>query len=524
MLRIKEIKINVKEDSPEILKEMILKKLKITEKEIKKILIKKKSIDARCASNVFHVYEVDVTLKGNYKIKNLKNVIEVQEEEYNTPKIGKNKLSSRPIIVGSGPGGLFAALLLAEKGFKPLIIERGECVEERIKTVERFWKTGILNLESNVQFGEGGAGTFSDGKLNTMVKDKFCRGKKVLETFVDCGAKKEILYESHPHIGTDKLREVIKNLRQKIILYGGEFLYNTKLTDLKIEKEKIKQIEINHEKWLDTEILILAIGHSARDTFEMLSKYLKMESKPFAVGVRVMHTQEMINNSQYKESAKYLPPANYKLTYHTKEGRGVYSFCMCPGGYVVNASSEKSRLVINGMSEQKRDTKTANSAIVVTVSKKDFGEQLFDGLKFQRKLEEEAFKIKKGAIPIQLYKDFIQKTESNELGEVKPITKGQFAFADLNKILPDFITKSIKEAMTEFDKKIKGFAKDDTIMLGVESRTSSPIRILRDENYNSNIKGIFPVGEGVGYAGGITSASIDGLKCAEKIISFYNPY
>ncbi len=256
----------------------------------------------------------------------------------------------------------------------------------------------------------------------------------------------------------------------------------------------------------------------------MLSKYLKMESKPFAVGVRVMHTQEMINNSQYKESAKYLPPANYKLTYHTKEGRGVYSFCMCPGGYVVNASSEKSRLVINGMSEQKRDTKTANSAIVVTVSKKDFGEQLFDGLKFQRKLEEEAFKIKKGAIPIQLYKDFIQKTESNELGEVKPITKGQFAFADLNKILPDFITKSIKEAMTEFDKKIKGFAKDDTIMLGVESRTSSPIRILRDENYNSNIKGIFPVGEGAGYAGGITSASIDGLKCAEKIISFYNPY
>lgn len=523
MLRISQIKIKVQEDSFDRLKRMVSKKLKTKESNIESILIRKKSIDARQKPLVYFVYEVDVKINEESSFLSFKDVQASVMEEYQVPTMGKNKLSHRPIVVGSGPAGLFAALLLAENGYKPLILERGECVEERIKSVEEFWKTGKLNSESNVQFGEGGAGTFSDGKLNTMVKDKFHRGKKVFETFVRCGADQEILYDAHPHIGTDKLREVIKNLRQEIIELGGEFFYHTKLTDLKVEKNQIQKIEINHQKWIDTEILILAIGHSARDTFQMLSQYLTMESKPFAVGLRVMHSQERINESQYGEAAKFLPPANYKLTYHTKSGRGVYSFCMCPGGYVVNASSEAGRLAINGMSEHNRDTANANSAIVVTVSKSDYGPNLFDGMEFQRRLEEKAFQIKNGCIPVQLYQDFVAKRESTSFGSVEAITKGSVCFADLNEILPLFIADSIKEAMPYFEKKIKGFAQGDSLLFGIESRTSSPIRIVRDEQGHSNIRGIYPSGEGAGYAGGITSAAMDGLFIAEQVIASFTP-
>jgi len=313
-------------------------------------------------------------------------------------------------------------------------------------------------------------------------------------------------------------------LRKKIISLGGEFLYQTKLTDLDIEESKLKRIQINGSTWIEAEVVVLAIGHSARDTFFMLSKYLNMESKPFAVGVRVMHSQERINDSQYGVSSKFLPPATYKLVYHTKDGRGVYSFCMCPGGYVVNASSEISCLAINGMSESQRDTQTANSAIVVTVSKADFGEDLFDGMKFQRELEENAYKIRNGKIPMQLYKDFLKNQESSSLGLVKPLVKGNVAFANLNDILPKFLTSSIKEAMPEFEKKISGFASDDVILLAVESRTSSPVRILREKYGVSNIDGVYPCGEGAGYAGGITSAAMDGLFIAEQIISKYQSF
>lgn len=522
MYRIKEIKIDVKLNSIEYLKEKIAKKLHLKVEDIVKMNIIRRSIDARKKTQIFYVYEVDIDVTSS---ANKKDLQESPREEYKIPQHGEKQLTHRPVIIGSGPTGLFAGYLLAKEGYRPIILERGERIEERIQSVEKFWQTNNLNPESNVQFGEGGAGTFSDGKLNTTIHDKAFRGKKVLEIFASCGAKEEILYDHHPHIGTDKLREVIKNLRNQILRLGGEIRYQSKLTDIIIENEKLKKIEINHSEFIDTEILILAIGHSARDTFEMLNhRKIKMESKPFAVGLRVMHAQEKINLAQYGEYAKYLPPANYKLTYQTMENRGVYSFCMCPGGYVVNASSEPKHLTINGMSEEKRDTLTANAAIVVTVFQKDYGEGLFAGMEFQRKLEAAMYKIGNGKIPVQLYKDFLNHQKSTKFGNVIPLIKGKYVFSDFNEYLPEFILKAIKEAMPEFGKKIHCFDEDDVIFLGIESRTSSPIRILREENYNTNIAGIFPCGEGAGYAGGIVSSAIDGLKCAEKIISQYQPF
>ena len=395
-------------------------------------------------------------------------------------------------------------------------------MEERIKTVDKFFETNELNELSNVQFGEGGAGTFSDGKLNTLVKDKVFRGKKVFEIFIENGAPEEIMYLQKPHIGTDILRKVIINMRNKIISMGGEFLYNTKLTDLVIKDKKLVEIELNNKDRIKCNNLVLAIGHSARDTFYMLNKHkLEMMSKPFAVGFRIEHPQDMINKSQYGENYKYLPPASYKLTYQTSTGRGVYSFCMCPGGFVVNASSEKNRLVVNGMSNYKRDEKNSNSAIVVTINNKDFGEELFAGVEYQRKLEEKAYNIGKGFIPIQLYRDYIENKETTKLGEIIPNTKGSYTFSNLNDIFSKEINDSIKEAMSNFGKKIKGFDREDAVFLGVESRTSSPIIIKRNEKLESNILGIYPCGEGAGYAGGITTAAIDGIKVAEELIKKY---
>ena len=346
--------------------------------------------------------------------------------------------------------------MLAKYGYKPLILERGECVENRIKAVKEFWEQGKLDKNTNVQFGEGGAGTFSDGKLNTLIKDKEFRKKKVLEIFVEVGAPKEILYTSKPHIGTDKLREVVKNLRNKIIQMGGEIRYNSCLTDIKVENSKIKYIEINNQEKLNAEVIILAIGHSARDTFKMLNKNnIPMEAKPFAVGVRVQHDQDMINFAQYGEQKNKLPPASYKLTFHSRSDRGVYSFCMCPGGYVVNASSEERKLVINGMSDFKRDSQNANSAIVVTVSPSDFENELFGGMEFQERVEQKAYEIGNGKIPIQLLGDFIENKKSTMFGDVKPVFKGNFQFANLQEILPDFIVGPLKEAFPAFEKKDK---------------------------------------------------------------------
>ena len=526
MIRVKEIKIPVEKYNDKTIKQTIAKKIKCKFEDIKEVKIKKQSIDARHKPNIFYILEVDINIKNEIIIlKQNKNISLAPNETYIYPKKGRNKLNKRPIIIGSGPAGLFCAYLLAELGYKPIIIERGERVEERIKSVEEFWDTGILNINSNVQFGEGGAGTFSDGKLNTLTKDKEHRQKKVLEIFVKYGANKDILYSTHPHIGTDILRKIIINIRNDMIKLGSSFYYTSTLTNINIDNNKIKSIEINNDKMIETDILVLAIGHSARDTFEMLlNNGLKMEPKPFAIGLRIQHPQELINISQYGEKYKILPPASYKLTYQTKDKRGVYTFCMCPGGYVVNASSERGKLAINGMSNHKRDTLNANSAIVVTVGPTDYGNHPLDGIKFQKELEEKIYNLGESKIPIQLLKDFNNNIETSKIGSVLPIMKGKYKLSNLNKALPDYISNSIKEAIPVFGKKIKYFDMDDAILAGIESRTSSPIRIPRDEQFEANIKGIYPCGEGAGYSGGITTSAIDGLKVAEKIISLYSTF
>lgn len=516
MIRIRQIKINIDENSREHLLHKVANKLRINQDKIQKLKINKVSLDAR--KEIEYVYEVDVEVPNENKYLTDKDIIKTPDETYHFPAKGKEKLNHRPIIIGSGPAGLFAAYILAENGYKPLIIERGEKVEDRIKTVEKFWKEGKLNPNSNVQFGEGGAGTFSDGKLNTQNKDKLFRNKRVLEIFAQNGAPQSILYLKNPHIGTDLLTKVIKNIREKIIKMGGEFRYNTLFTNFDTKDGQLTSIELNYKEKIPCDVLVLATGHSSRDTFKMLyENKITMTPKPFAVGLRLQHPQTLINLNQYKTLRPDLPPASYKLTYQTKSKRGVYSFCMCPGGYVVNSSSEEGYLAINGMSNHKRDTTNANSAIIVTVTENDFGHHPMDGIEFQKKLEKLAFQKGKGNIPIQLYKDYKENKISKSFGNIQPVFKGNYTFTNINEILPDYINESLKEAIENFDTKIKGFAGDDTILAGVETRTSSPIRILRDEDLVSNIKGIYPCGEGAGYSGGIMTSAIDGIKVAEAI-------
>lgn len=519
MIRVRGIKVLIEEDNDEVILSKILKKLKI--KSINSYSIVKKSIDARDKNNIYYVYELDVDTNDKVRIDN-KDIFVSPNEEYKYEITGSEKLNNRIVIVGSGPCGLFCAYLLSEAGYKPLIIEQGQEIEKRVETVEEFFKDNKLNTLSNIQFGEGGAGTFSDGKLNTLVKDKQNRGKKVFEVFIENGAPKEILYLSKPHIGTDILRKVIVNMRKKIISMGGEFLFNTKLTDINIIDNKVDSIIVNNKDKINCEVLVLAIGHSSRDTFKMLyDKGVSMRSKNFAVGFRIEHLASMINESQYGEKYKLLPPASYKLTHQCSDGRGVYSFCMCPGGFVVNASSEECRLVVNGMSNYNRDEKNSNSAIVVTVTNKDYGDGVFAGVEYQRRLEEMAYSLGNGLIPIQTYGDFKANKETVSLGEVIPNTKGSYKFSNLRNIFSKDINNSLIEGIESFGNKIKGFNRDDSILLGVESRTSSPIIIERDIDFNSSVLGIYPCGEGAGYAGGITTASIDGIKVFEKIISKY---
>ena len=527
MIRVRQIKVDVRKDSKDDIVRELCKKLGINKEIVKDIKIIRKSLDARFKPNLYYVYELDVLVDNEDIIikKNSlnKDIFMSSMEEYQMPLMGECNLNNRPVVVGAGPAGLFCAYLLAEMGYRPLVIERGEKIEDRVITVDKFWKDNKLNKESNVQFGEGGAGTFSDGKLNTLTKDKNNRFRKVFETFVMCGSDEDIMYSGTPHIGTDVLRDVIINMRNKIISMGGEFLYNSCLTDINIESNKVKSIVINNNLVIDTDVLVLAIGHSARDTFSMLyDRKINMTSKPFAIGIRIQHPQEVINKNQYgKNYYEKLPPANYKLTYKASDGRGVYSFCMCPGGYVVNASSEEGRLAINGMSYHDRSSNNANSAIVVTVTNDDFGDHPLNGIKYQRELEEKAFNLGKGLIPIQMLGDYYNDVESTKLGMVKPIFKGGYAYSNLNKLYPEYINISLKEAIVNFGKKIDGFDNSDSIIAGIESRTSSPVKIIRDENYESNIKGIYPCGEGAGYAGGITTSSVDGIKVAEAIINKY---
>ena len=524
MIRVRQVKVKFGEEN--LLKKEVSHKLHINSSQILDLVIIRKSLDARRKDNIHYVYEVDVSVPSESKVLNKvhsKDIFLAPQEDYELPEKGNEKLSNRPIIVGSGPCGLFCAYMLAKEGYQPIVIERGDRVEKRVEEVTKFWNTGVLNPNSNVQFGEGGAGTFSDGKLNTMVKDKFFRGKKVFSIFVEHGAPSDIMYLQKPHIGTDLLQNVVKNIRNSIIRMGGEFRYSACVTDLFIENGKVVGIEINGKEQISCSVLVLAVGHSARDTFDMLYRRgVEMKAKPFAVGVRVQHPQSMIQMSQYGTLDSRFPVADYKLTYTNKKGRSVYSFCMCPGGFVVNASSEEGRLAINGMSYHARDSKNANSALVVNVTPDDFGNHPLDGISFQRKLEEKAFLYGAGKIPIQLYDDFRSGIFSTQFGDFLPVMKGNYTFGDLNDILPSFVADSICEAMPVFGKRIIGFDRGDAIFAGVESRTSSPIRIIRDEMGESNVKGLYPSGEGSGYAGGITTAAMDGIKVAEWIIKRYD--
>lgn len=525
-LRIQQIKL--KFDHKKIdLENRICDIIHISKVDIISYKIIKKSIDARKSNDIVFLYTVDVVLKNRSKpVKVDKNIIMLTKEEkytFSVPKIENHTNVESPIIIGSGPAGLFCALLLAENGFKPIVLERGSMVDKRIQDVNKFFESGQLNPQSNIQFGEGGAGTFSDGKLNTQVKDPFYRKDKILNAFIEAGAPEEIGYMNKPHIGTNYLVTVVKNIRERIISLGGTFKFDTLVTDLIIENKQVNGVVINNNVNLFSKHIVLAIGHSARDTFFQLNALgIPMEAKAFAIGLRIEHSQETISKNQYGKNYKHenLPVADYKLTYRSTSGRGVYTFCMCPGGYVVNATSEAKHLVCNGMSNFERNSLNANSAILVNVTPEDFeGSDVLAGVSFQRKWEEKAFKSGGSdySMPIQLLEDFIKNRESKALGVIKPHIKGKYAFANLNNCLPVYVCDAIKEGVMDFEKKINGFANKDAVLTGVETRSSSPVRILRNEEFESEIKGLFPCGEGAGYAGGIMSAAIDGIKVAEQI-------
>ncbi len=542
MIQISQLKLPVTHNTTDLEKK-IRTLLKISKKDLLNWQIVKKSMDARKKPELFYVYTILATVTDEKRIfKRIKNnniSLKSDSDNYSCVPSGKQSLSHRPVVIGTGPAGLFCGYELARMGYRPILLERGASMEERQKDVQNFWKTGKLNPESNVQFGEGGAGTFSDGKLNTLVHDTYHRGKEVLRLFVKYGAPESILYDAKPHIGTDILSEVVKNIRQAIISMGGEVRFHTKVTGFrtkrKIDFSDKPQLSILHVEDTRTkigedipaEIAILAIGHSARDTFELLNLLeVNMEPKSFAVGVRVEHPQEMINNSQYgKDAPDCLPAAAYKLTAKTEAGRGVYTFCMCPGGYVVNASSEEKRLAVNGMSYSGRDGKNANSAVIVTVDPKDFPKSgVLGGLALQRQLEEAAYKEGNGKIPVQLFGDFKKNIPSTDAGAIEPQMKGAYSWGNVRSIFPEFIAHSLEEGITDFGRKISGYDRDDAVLSGVESRTSSPVRIIRDDTLQSSIKGIYPCGEGAGYAGGITSAAMDGLKVAEAVSQIYKPF
>ncbi len=522
MIKVDQIKIEIEEDDV-LLQKTIAKKLRINTSDIKNISVLKRSIDARKKPTLFWVYSVAVALDTSLESKLLKkfskdnNINSYKKREYEFQKIeAKGKA---PVVVGCGPAGLFAAYIFALNGMNPVVFERGKMVEERTKDILQFWETGVLNTASNVQFGEGGAGTFSDGKLNTLVNDKQGRNTFVLETFVKFGAPSNILYDSKPHIGTDILKTVVANMRKEIERLGGEFHFNCQVNDFIIEDGKIVGI-ITDEKQYSCDTVVLAIGHSARDTFKTLyNKGFAMEAKDFAVGFRIEHPQSMISEIMYGPKFKKLEPAPYKLAANLANGRGVYSFCMCPGGYVVNASSEANKLVVNGMSYSKRDSSNANSAIVVSVGANEFDKtNPLSGIEYQRSIEAKAYELCNGKIPQQLFGDYKNGCLTKAYGDFGSQTKGETDFGLLSDIYSKDINASIIEAMEQFGHKINGFDRDDAILSGIESRTSSPVRINRNELFQSNISGLYPCGEGAGYAGGITSAAMDGLKVSEAVI------
>ena len=528
-IRINNINLSI-DDELDVLEKKVCTKLNISKEEIKKLDIIKKSIDARRKSDIKFIYCIDIVCDDEEKILSLIDDKDVKLEEIKEVEVikkGTEELEFRPVVVGFGPAGIFAALTLARQGYKPIVYERGEDVDNRAETVKKFWKEGKLNVESNMQFGEGGAGTFSDGKLATRIKDHRCAF--VLDELIKAGAPSEIKYESKAHVGTDFLKGVVKNIREEIKSLGGEVNFNSKLDKITYEDNKLKNIIVNGKE-IQCRALVLAIGHSSRDTYEMLNKEkVSMEAKAFAIGVRIEHPQELINISQYGDNHKHpkLQPADYGLTYQSdKLKRGVYSFCMCPGGVVVSAASEEGRLVTNGMSYHARNSKNANSALVVTVSPEDFtGDSPLRGMEFQRHYESLAFKLGGGnyKAPVQLLGDFMKNRPSTKLGKITPSYTSGYEFKELKNCLPVYVVAALKEGIENFDKKIRGYASKDAILTGIETRTSAPVRINRDKTLESiNVCGLYPTGEGAGFAGGIISSAVDGIKVAEHIIEKYD--
>ena len=509
----------------------VAKYLNLKPQNIKSAKLHKRSIDARNKRKVQFCCSFLVEL-GTYEDEflnktHLKNVTKYNKKEYTVPSL-KLKSDCRPVIVGFGPCGIFAALLLSEVGLNPIVIERGAKMEDRITHVNSFFAGGDLNPNSNIQFGEGGAGTFSDGKLTTGIGDE--RINFVLNAFWECGADESILYNAKAHIGTDKLRTVIKNLRERIIKNGGEIRFNTTFCDYHTQGGALRAVTVktpSGTEVINTSTLILAIGHSSRDTYKLLKdKGLNLIAKPFSVGARIEHKQEWLNLQQLGDFAncKEFTPIDYKLSCHLKNGRGVYTFCMCPGGVVVNASSEKGQIVTNGMSNFARDGENCNSALLVGVTPDDFeGDDVLRGMYFQEKIEKRAYEVAGGYYaPAQKVGDFLCRTPTTSLGSIKPTFLSRVSLGSIDDCLPEFVTDSMREALSVFDKKIKGFKNNDAILTAPETRSSAPVRIIRDENFESSISGIYPAGEGAGYAGGIMSSAVDGLKVAEKIIERTN--
>ena len=518
MIRIREIALPPEHNPDQLIVEAA-RALKMSPSGIRKLIISRRSIDARKKPDVKIVYTVDVEIQGSeskvLRVSGCKRATIVTEKRYRVPKCDSD---CRPVVVGFGPAGMFAALVLAMAGLKPLVLERGADALTRKEKVEQYFETGTLDCRSNVQFGEGGAGTFSDGKLNTGVNNP--RISWILEQFVKAGAREEILYDAKPHIGTDVLVEVVQNIRKRIIYLGGEVRFCTQVTGLVMENDRLTGLQTEQGEIISCDRAIFAIGHSARDTFAMLHEMrVPMEPKPFAMGVRIEHKQSMVDKAQYGSNELPLPPADYKLVEHLDDGT-VYTFCMCPGGYVVAAASEEGGIVTNGMSNADRDGENANSALLVTVSPEDFPYPgALGGMQWQREIEKKAYGVSQSACaPAQLVGDFLAGKPSTGPMEVTPTYRPGVAWCDLHEVLPERITTAIAKALPALDARLKGFASPSGVMTGPETRSSSPVRILRDESRQSALKGFYPTGEGAGYAGGIMSAAIDGMMTAEMII------
>jgi len=518
--------------SEDELNNRVLKLLQIDCGLLLSLKIQRSSLDSRRGRPIRRVYSVLIEVRDDWDwdplIQMLPNLSRWKPHSYQLPSSSGQRTLTRPIVVGSGPAGIFASLVLAEAGLEPLILERGEPVEIRTKHVGQFWAEGILNPESNVQFGEGGAGTFSDGKLGSRIKDKSGRREKILQTLVDAGAPPQILIDAKPHVGTANLAKVVRNLRLRITDLGGEYRFGAMVQDLIVDGCKLTGLVLASGERISSSAVILAVGHSARDTFEMLNaRDIQLEAKPFSVGFRVEHPQGMIDLSQYGEQAGHpaLPAADYQLSFHSSERRTVYSFCMCPGGFVIGAASEQNRVVTNGMSQFERNGLNANSALVVEVFPGDFSDEPLGGIALQRRWEKIAFELGGGNYhaPVQLVGDFLSGKPSNSLGQVSPTYRPGVTPVDLRVIYPAFVSRAVEEALPQFDRKIRGFARNDAVLTGVETRTSCPLRIVRGKDFQSvSLRGLYPAGEGSGYAGGIMSSAIDGMKAAEMIIQSVN--